>query len=337
MINRTTTLVTGEQNPYWNLALEEQLLAGLMPSECILYLWQNRNTVVIGRNQNAWRECRVEALKEAGGFLARRFSGGGAVYHDSGNLNFTFVAHKADYDEDKQLLVIQKALEKFGLKTEKTGRNDLVCEGRKFSGNAFYHQGDVDCHHGTLLLDVNTEKMQEFLHVSEKKLKSKGVQSVKSRVVNLKELCPQMTLELLEENLFKAFQEVYGCAPKPLLETRIDWAKVKERAEFLSSWEWLYGRKIPFQTEWTDRFSWGEIQIQAAVDEGIIRDVQIYTDAMALEFVEPLKNGLTGQPYGETAMEKALDTAMDAGGKDLEALMAPSMREDLIQLWKAHV
>ena len=111
--------------------------------------------------------------------------------------------------------------------------------------------------------------MQEFLHVSEKKLKSKGVQSVKSRVVNLKELCPQMTLELLEENLFEAFQEVYGCAPKPLLETRIDWAKVKERAEFLSSWEWLYGRKIPFQTEWTDRFSWGEIQIQAAVDEGL--------------------------------------------------------------------
>lgn len=344
MIFKASLFISKETNPYRNLALEEQLLEGLLDFECILYLWQNQNTVVIGKNQNAWRECKTEELKKAGGFLARRFSGGGAVYHDSGNLNFTFLVKRKDYDEERQLEVILKALEKLGIHGEKTGRNDLAIEGRKFSGNAYYHRGDASCHHGTLLLDVDMGKMQRFLNVSEKKLESKGVKSVKSRVLNLKALCPELTVEGLEEKLAEAFEERYGCRAEPFEEKRIDWKKVEERERFLSSWEWIYGRKIPFQTELSKRFPWGEAQIQAAVDEGRIRDVRIYSDAMEQGFAEPLEEGLRGLPYEEGAFGAAVKAVIEKNGqgpenfgngiKAWEEVIPDQIRKDLEKLWR---
>ena len=138
MLEKLTYIESNTTNPYHNLALEEALLFGCGKEECILYLWQNEKTVVIGKNQNAWKECRTEKLERDGGHLARRLSGGGAVYHDLGNLNFTFLVSREHYDLDRQLAVIQRALEHLGLRAEKSGRNDLLINGKKFSGNAFY-------------------------------------------------------------------------------------------------------------------------------------------------------------------------------------------------------
>lgn len=197
-------------DPFFNLAVEEYLLQNTDEGCCTLYLWQNQNTVVIGRNQNAFKECRTTLLEDEGGKLARRLSGGGAVFHDLGNLNFTFLVPTADYDLDKQLKVIELACEKLGVKVERSGRNDILADGRKFSGNAFYKNGPRAYHHGTLMVDVDREKMGRYLNPSKAKLSSKGVDSVRSRVVNLKELAPDTTIELLSQKLAEAFGQVYG-------------------------------------------------------------------------------------------------------------------------------
>ena len=210
MIEQLTYIETDNTHPYKNLAVEEYLLLHCREKECILYLWQNQNTVVAGRNQNVWKECLVSRLEQDNGHIVRRLSGGGAVYHDLGNLNFTFLVRKENYDVSKQLDVILKAVQKLGIAAEKSGRNDILADGRKFSGNAFYEKGNYCYHHGTLMVNVNMEDLSKYLTVSKEKLKSKGVDSVRSRVVNLSEYVPELSIDLLKEKLREAFGEVYG-------------------------------------------------------------------------------------------------------------------------------
>jgi lipoate-protein ligase A len=199
MINKIKLYESNSFDPYLNLATEQYLMETVEEDACILFLWQNQNTVVIGKNQNAWKECRTALLSEEGGFLARRLSGGGAVFHDLGNLNFTFLLPQSEYDLDRQFSVIAEAVSLLGLKGERSGRNDVLAEGRKFSGNAFYKNGRQAYHHGTLLIDVDMNKLGRYLNPSKAKLQAKGVDSVRSRVVNLKELSPAVTIESMKD------------------------------------------------------------------------------------------------------------------------------------------
>ena len=201
---------SGSTDPYPNLAVERVLLEGVRPGTCVLYLWQNARTVVIGRNQSAADEVRLDELAACGGRLARRLTGGGAVYHDLGNLNFTFLAQRDDYDEDVQTDVILAAVRSLGVDAERTGRNDLVADGRKFSGHAYRRGAGGCCHHGTLMVDVDTSQMTRFLTPSAGKLAARGVASVRSRVVNLSELSPEVTVESLADALVASFEDAYG-------------------------------------------------------------------------------------------------------------------------------
>ena len=158
-------ILTGDAlDPWHNLAVEALLFDTLGRDARVLYLWQNRNTVVIGRHQNAWKECRVKLLEDEGGVLARRSTGGGAVYHDLGNLNFSFVMPRSEDDLRRRLNVVRRAVAAFGIETEFTGRNDLVVSagGGKFSGSAFRYTNAVALHHGTLMVDVDGEELRSW-------------------------------------------------------------------------------------------------------------------------------------------------------------------------------
>lgn len=306
MISRTFYYVQQGTDPYKNLALEQHLLETVPEGGCILYLWQNRHTVVIGKNQNAWKECKVKQLTDDGGTLARRLSGGGAVYHDLGNLNFTFLIHKADYNISRQLDVIVKALELLGIHAEKSGRNDLLASGRKFSGNAFYEAGDRCYHHGTLMVNVDRENLGKYLQVSAAKLKSKGVASVQARVINLTELKADLTLDMLKKALIDAMELVYGHKAEPWPGEAMDAEKVEIYRDFYASDEFRLNRKIPFTWELEHRFHWGEIQLQCEANEGKIRQIEIYSDAMDAGLVEEIKTALTGSVFSSKAMAECL-------------------------------
>ena len=297
MIEKITYIESDQFSPYRNLAVEEYLLLHCEDKECILYLWQNQNTVVIGRNQNAWKECRTTKLEEEGGHLARRLSGGGAVYHDLGNMNFTFLINKEEYDLDRQLQVIIGAMEILGLKAEKSGRNDILIDGKKFSGNAFYEQEKHCYHHGTIMVGVNMETLSRYLTVSKEKLQSKGVDSVKSRVTNLVDYIPDLTLEALKKALREAFEEVYGLTSNECKMEDLDQKEIEMRTKHFSSWDWRFGRKIDFQYEISKRFSWGQMNIQFQVDKGKISDVNVYSDSLKPMTIEKLPKYLKGIRY----------------------------------------
>ena len=301
------------------------MLHNVTEDECILYLWQNEKTVVIGRNKNPWNECRIKELSEAGGKMVRRLSGGGAVYHDLGNLNFTFLITKTNYNVDRQLGVIIRAVNNLGIPAEKSGRNDITVEGKKFSGNAFYSMGNKCYHHGTILVDVDMSALSRYLNVSKAKLQSKGVDSVKSRVTNLKDYNPDLTIDLLKAELIKAFGEVYGLEPIRMDIDSLPEDDLQEREKKFSSWEWNFGRKIEFSDQIHRRFAWGDILLQMTVIGGIIKDCRAYSDSLEVELFEEIPKVLINCKYTQEAMEEALRSlSVDDGRKQ--------MLEDIIMM-----
>ena len=324
MITKLHTYVTAETDPHRNLATEKHLMDLTKPGECLLYLWQNKNTVVIGKNQNPWLECRTSLLEEEGGSLARRLSGGGAVFHDLGNLNFTFIMCKEDYDLDKQISVIQTACALAGITAEKSGRNDLLADGRKFSGNAFYQNRTHAYHHGTLMVDVDKDKLGRYLSPPKAKLEAKGVTSVRSRVVNLTELNPALTIAKMKAYMAEAFNKVYGMVAEPLALTDADFAAIEKLKGEYGSWEYLYGTPLPFTFQCESRFDWGYIQLQLEAKDGIIRGVKVYTDAMDWSLPQAVETALLNCRFEASAMQKALtDTLQDIPAcKDLCHLLA---------------
>ena len=294
-------------DPVQNLAMEAALLETVKPGECILYLWQNQNTVVIGRNQNSTRECRADLLAQEGGTMVRRLSGGGAVYHDLGNLNFTFLATEGDYDLDKQLEVILRAVRSLGIPAEKTGRNDLTVDGRKFSGNAFYQTGAQKYHHGTILVNVNAEKMGRYLNVAAKKLQTHGVASVRSRVVNLSELVPGLSITAVQQALLQAFGEVYGRQAQPL-PALPQAGLLAQWAQKLGADTWRFGTEPKADTVLENRYPWGGVQLLLAVQGGKTT-ATMYTDAMDERLASEVQYLLCGLPFSPAVLCGALHTA----------------------------
>ncbi|MBR3783152.1 MAG: lipoate--protein ligase [Bacteroidales bacterium] len=285
-------VVSSQTNPYWNIAVENFLVEH---AEAVtLYLWRNRRTVVIGQNQNPYSEVNLDALEADDGYLMRRKTGGGAVYHDDGNLNFSFVVPKPIYDQGRQFRVIQRAVESFGLHTELSGRNDILCEGRKFSGNAFSKGRFNDLHHGTILIKGNMEDLARYLKPKPAKLQKHGVQSVRSRVVNLADLNPAISAEALVPRLRKAFEDEYaGTADEISFDSLRSNPRVCELFEEFSSPEWKYSNWRTFSAHRSGQFDWGGVELQLSVEDGVISNVQIASDALDLAALDEARRLLT--------------------------------------------
>jgi len=318
-------IVTKSVNPYHNLALEEVLFE-TQGAGVTFYLWQNEHTVVIGRNQNAWRECRADLLESEGGFLARRSSGGGAVFHDLGNLNFSFLLPREDYDLARQLSVVQKAAAMFGIETCFTGRNDLVLSptGEKFSGNAFRFSQGVALHHGTILVSADMEKLSRYLAPSRFKLESKGVKSVASRVTNLSMHNPALTIARMKDALADAFAAEYG-ETEPFSEDVLDAEKLARTSERYASWDWRFGCTPAFNVSFENRFTFGCLELLLNVQGGVAADAACYTDAMDAALSERIEGALKGCPYGRTALCERL---ISGGGAE-EAELAAWLNEQV--------
>lgn len=290
-------IVSNKTNPYLNIAVENWLVAQPDNGSVVMYLWKNRRTVVVGQNQNPFAECNIEQLSADGGYLVRRTTGGGAVYHDDGNINFSFVAPATLYDQSRQFEVIRQALLGYGIESETSGRNDMQTGGRKFSGNAFSRGRSQYLHHGTLLIRSNIDDLTRYLKVSPSKLHKHGVASVQSRVVNLSEIVPDISSENIVPHLVDAFETVYGAKADVLDFDMISRnPEVVGLVEKYSSEEWLYGRWRTFESTRQGRFEWGEVAVGLSIDEskGTITDVTLATDALDVNLAERVAGVLKG-------------------------------------------
>lgn len=330
--SNTTRYIYAQSNsydPYFNLALEKFLFDNVHSDEVIFYLWQNEKTIVCGRNQNVYKECNLTNLKNLGGHAAKRLSGGGCVFHDLGNVNFTFIAQDDSYDLNKQMDVIKKACDSFGLSTEKSGRNDITINGRKFSGNAFYEANGHKLHHGTIMINVDSLILESVLNVSKEKLVSKGVDSVISRTANLSEFNSSITPDKMREALRAAFKEVYNT--KTFSETlslggqsvlkgtgKGGWTSsgsmlsmlksISENQKFFSSDGWIFGEKFEFSNVISGRYPWGGIEICTAVKGDKISDAKVFSDSLQPDFITDFENKLKNTKYTYEGISEILDS-----------------------------
>lgn len=226
--------IIGDSNdPYYNLAFEESLVQSFRGNGVLIYLWQNDHTIVVGKNQDIYAECKVKEFREAGGRIARRKSGGGTVYHDLGNVNFSIITSSDIQDTYSYYKLLKQVLEKFELNISFNGRNDLMVDGFKISGNAAYITPDgIVCQHGTVLINTDIQTMSDYLTPDKKKLDRNSVLSVKSRVLNLSDVCPSLSVENFCQEFIRTFDM------EPFMQT-VCKEKIMELRKQYASEDWI--------------------------------------------------------------------------------------------------
>ena len=309
MTDRLSVMVSDGFDPVRNLAAESALCDLVQEGEMILYLWQNDHTVVIGRNQNIWKECSLAEMEQDGIIPVRRPSGGGAVYHDAGNLNYTFITRSENYSEERQYAVLKRALQACGITAELSGRNDLLVNGKKISGSAYRHHDGVSFQHGTLLISSDLEKMMKYLRPSDAKLKANSVDSVRSRVMDLCEIRPDLTIGEMRKQLIRAAEGEYQTAAQ--IHEEIPSELLRKYMDLYGSREWIYGRNSRFEKTFEKRFAWGSLTIEITAENGRIRDLSVWSDALRTDLADEIQRLLKGVCASAREMADALAKASE--------------------------
>lgn len=320
----------GITDPQINLAIEEYALKYLDINETYLLFYINEPSIIIGRNQNTIEEINTEYVEKNNIKVVRRLSGGGAVYHDLGNLNFSFITKddgESFHNFRKFTEPVIRALHKIGVNAELQGRNDIVVDGRKISGNAQFATGGRMFSHGTLLFNSEIDHVVSALRVKKDKIESKGIKSIRSRVANISEfLSEPMTIEEFRAFLLKNIFEGEEKIPEYVL-TEKDWEKIHEISkERYQKWEWNYGKSPKFNIQHSQRFPVGSIDIRLEVDKGIIQNCKIYGDFFGIGDVQDIEKLLIGKRYDRKEIEEALN------GIDIKHYFGNIEKEDFLNL-----
>jgi lipoate---protein ligase len=299
----------GITDPRINLAIEEYALKNLDINETYLLFYINEPSIIIGKNQNTIEEINTEYVEGNGIHIVRRLSGGGAVYHDLGNLNFSFITKddgESFHNFRKFTEPVVAALRKLGVNAELSGRNDLLAEGRKISGNAQFSTKGRMFSHGTLLFNSEMDHIVSALRVKKDKIESKGIKSVRSRVANISEFLEEkMEIEefrsLILQNIFEG-EEI-----QEYVLTEEDWVKIHQLSkERYQSWEWNYGKSPKFNLQHSHRFPVGQIDVRLEVNKGVIENCKIYGDFFGVGDVTEVENKLMNVRYEKSELEEVL-------------------------------
>jgi lipoate---protein ligase len=301
----------GITDPRINLAIEEYALKNLDINETYLLFYINEPSIIIGKNQNTIEEINTDYVESNGIHVVRRLSGGGAVYHDLGNLNFSFITKddgESFHNFRKFTEPVIEALHKMGVKAELSGRNDILAEGRKISGNAQFSTRGRMFSHGTLLFDSEIDSVVSALNVKKDKIESKGIKSIRSRVANISEfLSEKMSIEQFRSHLLKNIFSELNEIPEYVL-TEEDWNKIHDLSkERYQNWDWNYGKSPKFNLQHSHRFPVGGIDVRLEVNRGVIDDCKIYGDFFGVGDVSEIETLLIGQKYEKAALESALE------------------------------
>ena len=293
----------------FNLAMEQYIFDCFDPEKEYFILWQNRNAVIIGKNQNTIKEINPSFIKEHHIQVIRRLSGGGAVYHDLGNINYTFIVNETDSYMNLPLFtkIISDTLNKLGIHSVINGRNDILIDGKKFSGNAQYHKNHRVMHHGTLMFNCDLMMLTNALNVSENKIQSKGIDSVRSRVTNIYDHLPEkIAIEEFKQQFLTALFEDIRITPYLLTSDDIQSIK-KIKNDVYNTWQWNYGYSPNYMLRKSRRFeNCGEIELCINVEKGIITSFCTYGDYFSFRPLSELSSLLEGCPYQMDAVKEKL-------------------------------
>lgn len=302
-------LETGSTDPAYNLAFEEYVLTH-RAKDNYLILWQNKNAVIIGRNQVAAQEINKDFVDRNGISVIRRITGGGAVYHDMGNLNYSFIADAPEDGTTTKAPFVQPivdALRELGLDASPSGRNDILVSGKKVSGIAQYISKGRILHHGTLLFDSNPGMISGALNPDPTKFQTKSVQSVRSRVGNIREfLKTDMTLPEFWEHLRRQLGK-NGMTAGALTEDEL--AAIRQlKAEKYDTWDWNYGRSPAYSTVYRHRWPSGLLEAYLSVKDGKIVSIAFRGDFLSVYAPDILETALSGCAYQEASISHALQS-----------------------------
>ncbi|AGH80678.1 lipoate-protein ligase A [Psychromonas sp. CNPT3] len=325
-------LISTSTEPCFNLAVEDLIFRSMSVDKRILFLWRNADSVIIGRAQNPWKECNTLKMQRDGITLARRQTGGGAVFHDLGNTNFTFMASKPEYNKSISTKIVLDALLSLGIKAKSSGRNDFVIEDhegeKKFSGSAYREAKDRGFHHGTLLLNANLSRLADYLNPDPKKLKAKGISSVRARVTNLSEITPSIDHEKVCDAIIDAFCDYYGERTEVQYvsaQTFLTEEGFKEKFEHQSSWQWNFGQAPEFMYTLDERFTWGGVELHLNVQKGCIVEAKMFTDSLDPAPLEMLSRLILDKTFNTQTFTQAIDKV---------TAQFPERRVDLTELQK---